>query len=314
MNAAALNQIVSRPFAGEDDFQRVRNLLIETYPITPVGFNWEIRRWDGWRYYREDTRITPEWSQRIRLWETTDGRLVGVAHPEYDGSAFFELDPDYRDLEAEMIEWAEANLAVTTGDDPARWLQIDALDYDTPHKRLLIERGYQLTAYTFVTRRLRFGKRPLPQPEVAPGYRLRNTQHNDADYQRMADVVNAGFGSSMNTPSMYRSFATGSPSFEHDLNLVAEAADGTFVAHVGLTHDAANCRGIVEPVCTHPDHRRKGLARALIVEGLHRLRARGATDVYVDSGGAEAANALYDEVGFNEAYGGHVWRKTILAP
>ncbi|MCA9910153.1 MAG: hypothetical protein KC519_15955, partial [Anaerolineae bacterium] len=77
MTAVALNPTVSRPFAGEDDFQRVRNLLIETYPITPVGFNWEIRRWDGWRYYREDTRIAPEWSQRIRLWETTAGRLVG---------------------------------------------------------------------------------------------------------------------------------------------------------------------------------------------------------------------------------------------
>jgi len=306
-----MNTISSRPFEGEEDYWRVRDLLIATYPVTPVGFNWEIRRWDGWRYYREDTRITPEWSQRIRLWETNDGQLVGVAHPEYEGSAFFELDPDYRDLEAEMIVWAETNLAVVKADHAGRTLQIDAMDYDRPLQHLLAQRGFEQTTYTFYTRHLRFGKRALPEPEVAPGYRLRSTQDADEDYQRMADVINAGFNSSMNTPSLYRSFATGSPSFEHELNLVAETTGGTFAAHVGLTYDAANKRGIVEPVCTDPAHRRKGLALALIVEGLHRLRSRGATDIYLDSGDSAAANALYDAAGFSEAYGGHVWRKAL---
>src|SRR5688572_6301142 len=97
--------IVSRPFEGEDDFWRVRDLLIKTYPITPVGFNWEIRRWDGWRFHRTCTDITPEWGRKIQLWETGAGELVGVAHPEGDGTAFFELHPAYRHLEEEMVAW-----------------------------------------------------------------------------------------------------------------------------------------------------------------------------------------------------------------
>ena len=38
----------TKPFLSDDDFWRVRDRLIETYPLTPTYFNWEIRRWDGW--------------------------------------------------------------------------------------------------------------------------------------------------------------------------------------------------------------------------------------------------------------------------
>ena len=43
----------------------------------------------------------------------------------------------------------------------------------------------------------------------------------------------------------------------------------------GVTYDEANRRGIFEPVVTHPDHRRRGLARALMLEGMRRARALG---------------------------------------
>jgi len=48
-----------------------------------------------------------------------------------------------------------------------------------------------------------------------------------------------------------------------------------------------------------------------MLEGVHRLKALGATDAYVDTGDAAAANALYDAVGFGEAYRGLIWRKVL---
>jgi mycothiol synthase len=298
-------QLMARPFQDEEDFWRVRNFLIATYPITPTGFNWEIRRWDGWRFHREQPDITPEWGERIHLWETENGRLVGVVHPEGSGDAFFEIHPDYRQIEEEMIAWAEEHLA-TSGS-----LDISVLDYDTPRQRLLDKRGYQMLPYTFVTRRMRLGNKIFPQPELAHDYHLRMTRNDNTDYQRLADVLNAGFNRTLHTAAELRNFATLSPSFKHELNLVAEAPDSTFAALVGVTYDEVNRRGIVEPVCTHPEHRRKGLAHALILEGMHRLQMLGATDVYVDTGDAVAANALYDEVGFTEAYKGNIWRKVF---
>ena len=91
---------------------------------------------------------------------------------------------------------------------------------------------------------------------------------------------------------------------------MAEAEDGSFAAHVGCTYDEANRRGIFEPVCTHPEHLRLGLARSLMLLGLQRFKALGATDVFVDTGDQVAANALYEAVGFTEAYRGSTWRKT----
>jgi predicted N-acetyltransferase YhbS len=292
----------------------VRNLMIETYRITPTGFNWDIRHWDGWRFHGENGDWNPEWAKQIHLWETEDtrgnSRLVGVVHPESTGDAFFELHPDYRHLEKDMVAWAEQNLTTLTSDKLQRQLQIFAFEYDAPRRRLLEERGYEKMPWSGVMWRLRFGERPLPEPEIAAGYMLRTTlAGNDADYQRAADVLNAGFNRTFHTAQEYRTFTGMSPSYRRDLDLVAVAPDGSFAALVAMAYDEINQFGIFEPVCTHPDHRRKGLARALMFEGMQRLRLLGATDVYVATGDAVPANQLYAAVDFTEVYTGYIWRK-----
>jgi predicted N-acetyltransferase YhbS len=304
--------ISSRPYQNDDDFWRVRDLLIETYPITPTGFNWEIRRWDGWRCHHENLDWNPEWEKRVHLWETDDRKLVAAVHPEGQGDAYLELHPDYRQLEDAMLWWAEEHLAVLTDHGHRRQLDVFACDYDIPRRRVLAQHDFEEMPHGGVTRRMRFGNMPLPEVVIAPNYTLRSTRPDDeAECQRVADVLNAAFNRTFHTAKEFCMFARYSPSFRHDLNLVAEAPDGSFAALVGVTYDEVNRRGLFEPVCTHPDHRRKRLARALMVEGLHRLRALGATDVYVDTGDAVPANALYDAVGFTEAYTGHVWRKVF---
>ncbi len=304
--------LISRRYQNQDDFWKVHRLLVETYPLTPCDFNWEIRRWEGRAFHHEEPGWFDNWArERVQLWETEDGRLVGAVHPEGDGEAHLELHPDFRFIEAEMFEWAETHLAVPTEDGQHRQIEACVLEYDAPRRRLLEKRGYEKTEYGWVCRRMRFGNKPLPVDPIAAGYILRALRPGDAsEHQRIADILNAGFNRTMHTAAEFRAF-TQSPSFRYDLHLVAEAPDGSFVAHVGVTHDEANRRGIFEPVCTHPDHRRKGLARSLMVEGLHRLKALGATDMYVATGDAVAANELYEAMGFTEAYKGYVWRKML---
>ncbi len=306
---APLPSTIARPYAGDADFWRVRALLIETYPITPTDFNWDIRLWDGRRFHRDPAGAQSEPRLPACLWETADGRLVAAVYDDGPGKVVLGLHPDYRHLEEEMVSWAEENLA-PAGEDGSRRVGIYAHDYDSPRRRLLARRGYEPVDGTSVIRRLRFGERPLPKTPAVSGYVLRQTRAgDDSEHQRMADLLNAGFGRTFHTAAEYRHFVEGSPSFRHDLNLVAEAPAGSFAAHVGLTYDEANRRAIVEPVVTHPEHRRRGLARALMLEGFRRVRALGATDVYVGTGDAVAANELYEAVGFTEAYTGRTWRR-----
>ena len=127
-----------------------------------------------------------------------------------------------------------------------------------------------------VTRRLCLGHPPPVRSPPAEGYSLRATRPDELqDRERIADLLNVAFGRTFHTAEEYGAFTRTAPSFAADLDLVAVAPDGSFASYVGIAYDGANRRGIVEPVCTHPDHRRNGLARALIREGLTRLEARG---------------------------------------
>ena len=171
-------------------------------------------------------------------------------------------------------------------------------------------RGYAKLPYGGVTRHLRIGKQSLQKPSVAEGYVMRTTQPEAmANCWRIADLLNAAFKRSIHTGAEFQTFALSAPCYVPDLDLVAVAPDGTFGAYVGIAYDPDNHKGIFEPVCTHPDHQRKGLARALMTEGLLRLRNLGAIEVIVETGEMVAANALYTGMGFTEAYKNYTWKK-----
>lgn len=304
-------RIVSRPFRDDADFWRIRNLSIETYPRTGLGWNWDLRRWDGSRFYSANPVLNPDWQRTIRLWETEDGMLAGAVNSDGAGWFYLQINPDYRDLiEEEMIAWAEENLAKTDSETRKRQIQIEVFEYDGPRQRLLERCGFERLPAWGVIRRRWLGKRPLPEVHLAEGYTLREVWNEDMeDCQRMADLLNAAFNRTFHCAEEFYQFARLAPSFRPDLHLVAVAPDGRFAAHVGVIYDEANLRAFYEPVCTHPQHRRKNLAQSLMLEGLHRVKGYGAREVAVETGDMPAANALYDAFGFTEVYKSCVWRK-----
>ncbi len=307
---SARERIIARPYRDDEDFWRVRNLLLETYSITPPDFNWDVRRWDGSRFHHKEPVWEPYWEGRVGLWETADGRLVGAVHPESEAEAFLEIHPDYRQVEEEMLAWAESHLVKATEDGTQHQLTVFVYEYDALRRRLLERRGFQKMPHGGVIRRLHFGNKVLPPVEVPEGYTLRTARAHDAEeYQRFADLLNAAFNRTFHKAQEIRTFRATAPSYRPDLDLFAESADGSLAANVGVIYVEEIRAGLYEPVCTHPDHRQKGLARALMLEGMHRLKALGATEVTVGTGDMVPANQLYESVGFPETYKGYHWRK-----
>jgi GNAT superfamily N-acetyltransferase len=305
-----MTNVLSRPAQGDVDFWRVRNLLSTTCALTPPGFNWDIRRWDGMRFYGTDPSLDPRWGEQFQLWETAAGQLVGAVHSGDGGDVYLQLHPEYRHIEEEMIAWAENHLAVPGEDGQRRELSFFVYEYDAPRRRVLEKRGYKCISKAMVTRRMLFKEVPIPPVEIKERYTLRTTHpHDEEDCQQIADLLNAAFQRDFHNAEEYRNFTRLAPSFRPDLDLVAQAPDGSFAAYVGVPYDEANRRGIFEPVCTHPDHRRNGLARALMIEGLRRLQAIGAADVTVETGATLPVNRLFDTIGFSEVHKGFVWRK-----
>lgn len=310
MNDVDQGAVTSRPLQNEEDYWRVYRLLVESVPITPPGFNWDMRRWEGKRFYDENPTGDPNWAANSRIWQSKSGQLVGLAHPGGPDQPYLEVHPDYRHLEPEMIAWAETHIRGPAEDGSGEQVHFFVYEYDVYRQSLLAARGYEKMPYGGVIRYMRFGQRPLPQPTLAAGYTLRTTNPEDlADCQRIADLLNVAFGRTFHNAAEYQWFTRKAPSFRQYLDLVAVAPDGAFASYVGIPYDDLNRRGIFEPVCTHPEHRQRGLGKALMQEGLLRLKAIGAVDVTVETGDAVPANALYNSLGFTEMYKGYYWRK-----
>ncbi|HEY3481633.1 MAG TPA: GNAT family N-acetyltransferase, partial [Streptomyces sp.] len=91
--------------------------------------------------------------------------------------------------------------------------------------------------------------------------------------------------------------------YRGDLHVLVEAPDGTMAASTVMWLDEVNKTVEFEPVGTHPDYRRLGLARAMVLHGMHLARAAGATHATVVCLGAPGhpkARALYYGLGFRE--------------
>jgi ribosomal protein S18 acetylase RimI-like enzyme len=288
-----------------DDYEKVRKFLQTSYSMTGCLHNWPLRRWDGWYFHRAN--LSEVDTSCFLVWENETDEIVGVIHPEYEGSAFIEIHPDYRHIEAEMIAWAEECLPVRIDGSAERKLHFWIYEWDIQRQTLLKERGFEaLPHYGYTRQRLMVSR--IPSIELAEGYTIRAMRFDDKDCAKMADLLNAAFGRSIHSAAEYANFQT-APCYRVELDSVVIAPDGRFAATAGVTLDEANHYAEFEPVCTHPQHQRKGLAAAVMAEGLRRLQCLEVAIAYVGAGDNPAANALYEKMGFIHAEKVRLWQK-----
>jgi ribosomal protein S18 acetylase RimI-like enzyme len=89
------------------------------------------------------------------------------------------------------------------------------------------------------------------------------------------------------------------PGYDRDLDVVAVTPDGVIAAYVNGWIDPVNRIGDLGPVGARPAYHRQGLTRAVLLECLRRMKARGMDRVCVSTGVANApALRLYESVGF----------------
>ncbi len=300
-----------RSLQGQTDAMRLRQFLIDTHAIIGREFNWEPRRWEGSYWCVSDAeRANPSWGANAEIWENAGGDIVGAAVPDGPGDLALLIHPHQRALEDAVLDWSEEHLA-TTNDEGERELTAWAFDWDTERQERLTRRGYAPRSGWFFQHRRRAIAEAVPSLSVPEGYVIRSVQKNDADVQRWVDCSNTVFGQSYG-PEYHRNFQLYSPSHNYDLHLIAEIADGSFAAFVGLTVDTANRYAVFEPVGTHPDHRKRGLARALMYEGIRRLQELGTADtVYVANWGTSDAGKFYASVGMAHYATLSAWMKTF---
>ena len=136
----------------------------------------------------------------------------------------------------------------------------------------------------------------LPEPALPAGYRIRSVS-GPQEAAAITRIHTAAFGA-LWTPDLYRRYMQ-APGYAAEREYVVVAPDDTFAAFTVTWHDNLNRIGLLEPVGTHPDHRRRGLGKAVVLHAMHHMKAAGMTHATVaNSGSNEASRALYAACGF----------------
>lgn len=295
----------TRPFATEADYAQLRRLLVASVAEGHEAHYCTIGDLDWWCSTNNDSAgigVT-------QLWFAPDETLIGCAWPSGDEVVLLS-HPRHRAVEGEMLTWAEVRRAAlgTAGGEPVT-LTVNGYDDDAARVALLRERGYTRTERYYLYRRQALDQ-SLDAPTLPSGYAVRHLR-GEAEVAARVAVHREAFAPSRMTVEKHRAVMA-APTYRAELDLVVTAPDGTFVAYALVWFDVENRMGVFEPVGTDPAHQRQGLGRAVLTEGLRRLRALGAQAAYINTNGDNgAANRLYEAVGFRVVDEEHLWVKGL---
>ncbi len=296
-----MTKLQPRAFQGEYDYQRIRDFLNQVTLLNDRHmYSWPVMRLDYWRWHGILNLGDGNLEKDVTLWETESGQIAAVLNPEERGQVYLQVHPLYKslNLEEEMVAYAEAHLRT-----PSRragqviWIWVDP--GDSQRQALLSARGYTPIHESTEHHWRRSLELPLPDPSIAEGYLLRPLgdvsvlpsrswaswrafHPNEPDEKYDSDWT------------WYQNIQS-APLYRPDLDLVAISPAGDVAAFTTVWYEAETRTGYFEPVGTVPEHQRRGLASALLCQGLHCLKSAGATLAIV-AGGSPHANALYRSV------------------
>jgi mycothiol synthase len=294
-----------RSFQGIDDYWRLRELLRRAMILDGARErSWHVARLDYWWWFGNPDLEHLDPAANVLLWQARSGDIVAAVTPEQAGQAFLQVDPRFRStgLDEAMIVAAEEQLAVA-GPDGRRRLRVfvDALDAD--RQRILARRGYRRVERPGAAEwqhRCSLD-RPLPEARDLPGFAIRPLGDGLEMLERCYASGLAFHGDDIavaranrDDPSWYRHIQS-APLYRRDLDIVAVAADGSVASFCTAWFDDVSLTAYLEPVATVAAHRRRGLARGVILEALRRLQRMGCRVAFV-GGYSPAANALYGSV------------------
>jgi mycothiol synthase len=266
----------------------------------------------------------------LSLWEDVNGQLIGfgeltmlepTSESLADGSLWFFAHPIARggDLETQIIDWAESRMK-DVGRERQGQPKLFTWGRNTRTDRIITieQHGFvESRQFLFLTKAL---TETIPKPQLPADFIIHAVDAK-LEARSWVDLHNQSFINTWNYhPLTVESYQRRlqDPDYLTELDLVAISQtegstndpDGKFASIcqciIDRTHNTFVNRqeGWVALLFTHPDFQRRGLARAMLLHGLNRLKAHNMdiAKIGVDAQNPFGARKLYESVGFEHLY------------
>ncbi len=307
----------ARPYRDHTDLVKMRQLLMMGYQANiaasymhPGCLDWDI-------HYPPDEQ---ENQRNLRLWERVDEDSptleAWAIFSQHEGS--FDLfvtpalhgTPLHETVMDDYVAWAEARR-----DEAGRkdiW-PFWAMEYDTVLARLMTARGFVVVQADPPVPLFERTLDDLPTIPLPEGFSVQGVR-TAADGRLRAQVTHAAFRPQEDWEAYAAEYAQfiGSAVYDGERDLFVRSPDGRGASACGIWFDVVNAVGLFEPVATHPAFQGRGLGKAVMAEGMRRMKAAGMERAIVGfDPNNVAALALYTSMGFRASSYFTVARKEL---
>jgi ribosomal protein S18 acetylase RimI-like enzyme len=255
------------------------------------------------RFFMVDCHLNSR--EYIRLWHDHQGKLAAYAILGEDPSFDCQVLPEYEwsGIEAEAMAWAETRISELRKLDAKQWGGnfVSGARQDDPKRIAFLEQhGFCYSGEFAEVNMIRLLDEPIPETVIPPGCQVRAlAEAGDTSNRASAhrEVWLPWTDGNISDDDYVRFMQL--PGYHRDLDVVAVAPDGVIAAFVNGWIDPLNRIGDLGEVGARPVYRRQGLTRAVLLECLRRLKARGMERACVSTGISNTpARQLYESIGF----------------
>jgi len=293
-------RVYNRAFdEAQKDFPKMLAFLVDDYADKQNRYVWSVTRLGGWvsSLAAGYGHFFPSYMRdNAQLWFNSIDELVGFAISENGKGEFYVLvRRGHEFLYGEIIEWVK-----TKWNDKEGILNTQADESQHILMQTLEKSGFKKGDVSQISRQYDMLHTEIPAPILPEGIIIKDMFISPEEYGIRLLRNNAFRGTNEVTDFdiARQRFGNENPCYFPNLDIYAQNQNSLIVAGcVGLV-DYKNNYAEIEVVCTHNEYRRKGLAQAVIIECMRRLRDEGVKYAYI-SGLSEAAINLYGKFEFS---------------
>ena len=298
-----------RDYHWEKDFESVRKFLADIFRIRKAYTNWIPSELENLKFGPGGTEYRDEEDEYLKIWEASSKtqqnalKITAISYTKPSGNCRLSVHPNDTSAVRKIVLWmqnrvreVEMKLVVDEDDE-----DIIPLLTDLGFSKGEIEGDKQIRPIDL----------PVPTYSLPEGYTIRNAVIVK-DFLEYREVQKAVFSHIVSmSKELLRVYGAAS-FYREDLDIVAVGPDGGFTAFCTARIDPLSKIAELEPVGTHPDHRKRGWARAVICESLKRLeKYEPSAIVILGAAPTDGARRLYESVGFVNEGARHYWVHTV---